>query len=168
MYEFSQDEKFLQARRNKQYCLLEGILPETPGWDEVFMNLEKSIAEDSLIKIGPYFSLVTHNGDKHIPRAAQILAQIKTLDPSLSGSAHVYIGLTKFSESFGRHKDNCDTFFWQIIGSTNWKVYTQEGTREHTLHVGDLIYVPRYMEHEVSSLCPRVGISFGLDYPAAK
>ena len=164
MYEFLEDERFLEARKNKQYFFFGSIPLATPGWDDVFGNLEKSIEEQSLVKIGPYFSLVTHNGDKHIKRAGEFLNEIRKLDTSLSGSAHVYIGLTKFSESFGKHKDNCDTFFWQAIGSTSWKVFAQTGVKEHVLNAGDMIYVPRYMEHEVASLSPRVGISFGLDY----
>ena len=168
MYKSLEDENFLEARKNKQYYFFGRVLPNTPSWDDVLMNLEKSIEEKSQIKIGPYFSLVTHNGHKHIKLAAEFLDEIKKFDVSLIGSAHVYIGLTKFSESFGKHKDNADVFFWQIIGSTSWKVFTQTGIKEHTLNVGDVIYVPRYMEHEVTSLCPRVGISFGLDYGKVK
>jgi len=164
MYEFLAEPAFLEARKNKQPCVLRGALPDTPSWDDVFVNLEKSMQEDSLIKLGPYLSIVTHNGHKHIRYAAEFLAEIQKLAPTLAGSAHVYIGLTRFSESFGRHRDNSDVFFWQIIGSTSWKVFTQDGIREHVLNAGEMIYVPRYMEHEVASLSPRVGISFGLDY----
>jgi ribosomal protein L16 Arg81 hydroxylase len=168
IYAFLENAEFLEARRNKRYFLFRGVLPNTPSWDDVFRDLEKSLEERSLIKAGPYFSFVTHNGDKHIPLAAQFLDEVKKLDASLSGSAHVYLGLTRFSESFGKHKDNADVFFWQIIGSTRWKVFTQAGVKEHTLQVGDVLYVPRYMEHDVTSLCPRAGISFGLDYGSAK
>jgi ribosomal protein L16 Arg81 hydroxylase len=168
MYKFLENKEFLEARRNKQPYLFRGVLPDAPSWDDVLKNLEKSLEEQSLIKVGPYFSIVTHNGDKHIRLAGELLEEIRKLDPSLSGSAHVYIGLTRFSESFGKHKDNADVFFWQVIGSTHWKVFSQAGVKEHTLGIGDVLYVPRYMEHEVTSLSPRVGISFGLDYGSAK
>ena len=168
MYEFLQDAAFREARKAKRYWFFRKALQETPGWDDVFRNLEKSIEEQSLVKIGPYFSLVTHNGHLHIPQATAFLKEVQQFDPSLAGSAHVYIGLTKFSESFGRHRDNSDVFFWQVIGSTNWKVYPDDGVKEHVLTAGDIIYIPRYMDHEVTSLCPRVGISFGLDYGEKK
>jgi ribosomal protein L16 Arg81 hydroxylase len=165
MYKFLEDKDFLDARRNKRDYRFCGVLPSTPSWDDVFLNLEKSIDEKSIVKVGEYFSIITHKGDKHIPLAEQFLEAIRKLDPSLGGSAHVYIALTRLSQSFGRHKDNADVFFWQIIGSTRWKLFNDAGVKEHTLNVGDVLYVPRYMEHEVTSLGPRVGISFGLDYP---
>jgi ribosomal protein L16 Arg81 hydroxylase len=168
MYEFLQDKDFLDARKQKQDFYFRGVLPITPSWEDVFTDLEQSLEERSLVKVGQNFSVITHNGHKHIRLAAQFLDVIGKLDPSLSGSAHVYIGLTRFSQSFGKHKDNSDVFFWQIIGSTHWKVFPQTGVKEHTLKAGDVLYVPRYMEHEVTSLCPRVGISFGLDYGSPK
>jgi hypothetical protein len=168
MYKFFEDEKFLEARRNKQYYFWSRVLLNTPSWDDVLRDLEKSIEENSLIKIGQYFSIITHLGDRHIPLAAEFLDEVKKLDVSLPGSAHVYTGLTKYSQGLGRHNDNADVFFWQIIGSSNWKVFTQAGMKEHALNVGDVIYIPRYMDHEVTSLGPRVGISFGLDYGTAK
>ena len=168
IYKFLEDEQFAAARRSNRHFLFRGVLPDTPSWDEVLTNLEKSLEAQALVKAGPYFSIVTHDGDKHIRLAGALLEEIRKLDPSLGGSAHVYIGLTRFSESFGKHRDNADVFFWQVIGSTRWKVYAQAGVAEYTLGVGDVLYVPRQMDHEVVSLCPRVGISFGLDYGAAK
>lgn len=168
MYKFLEDKEFLEARGSKQPYYFRGVLPNAPSWDDVLRNLEKSLEEQSLVKVGPYFSIVTHNGDKHIRLAGELLDEIRKLDPALGGSAHVYIGLTRFSESFGKHKDNADVFFWQVIGSTHWKVFAPAGVKEHTLTTGDMLYVPRYMEHEVTSLSPRVGISFGLDYGSAQ
>lgn len=168
MYKFFEDEKFLEARRNKQYFLWRRVLLDTPSWDEVLRDLEKSIEENSPIKIGQYFSIITHRGDKHIPLAAAFLEEMKKLDASLPGSAHVYTGLTRYSQGLGKHNDNADVCFWQVIGSSNWKVFAQDGMKEHVLDVGDVIYVPRHMDHEVTSLGPRVGISFGLDYAAGK
>jgi hypothetical protein len=168
MYEFLKSEPFLEARSNGRPYYFRNALPKTPSWDDVFRNLEKSIEENSLIKVVSHFSIVTHNGHKHLAAAAAFLEEIRKLDPALTPSAHVYIGLTRFSESFGKHRDNSDVFFWQILGSTNWKVYAQEGTREHNLKIGDVLYVPRNIDHEVTSLSPRAGISFGLDYGAVK
>lgn len=168
MYKFLEDQKFLEARSKRQHYFFGKVLPGTPSWDDVFRNLEKSMEEESLIKLGPYLSIVTHDGDKHIRLAGEFLAELGRLDPALKGSAHVYIGLTKFSESFGKHKDNSDVWSWQVIGATRWKVFAQGGVMEYTLNAGDVLYVPRNMEHEVTSLCPRVGISFGLDYGTAQ
>lgn len=167
MYGFLSDAAFLDARERGRYFLFSGALSCTPSWDEVLLNVERSIEENSLIKLGPYLSIVTHNGHVHLQAAADFLAAIRRLDPSRPASAHVYIGLTRFSESFGRHRDNSDVFFWQVLGRTSWKVYAQDGVQEHTLGAGDVLYVPKNMDHEVRSLCPRVGISFGLDYGAA-
>jgi len=164
MYNFLKDPNFLNAKENKDYFLFKKVLPNVPSWDDVFINLQNSIEEQSPIKTIPKFTIITHNGHTHLKLASEFLNEIKKLNPALNASAHVYIGLTKFSESFGKHKDDSDVFFWQIIGNTNWKVSSLSGLKEHVLEVGDVIYVPNNMFHEVTSLGPRVGISLGLDY----
>lgn len=164
MYEFLQDTNFLEARKNRNCFLFEKVLMDVPTWNDVLMNIEKSVEEGSRVRFIPDFTIITSKGESHIKQAFNFLQQLKKLEESLDASAHVYIGLNKFAKSFGKHRDNSEVFFWQVIGSTTWKIQTSYALKEYTLEVGDVIYVPTFMEHEVTSLGPRVGISFGLDY----
>jgi ribosomal protein L16 Arg81 hydroxylase len=62
------------------------------------------------------------------------------------------------SETFGRHKDSMDVYFWQIQGSTRWEF----DNINYVLAPGDLIYVPKETYHNVVPLGPRAGISMSL------
>jgi ribosomal protein L16 Arg81 hydroxylase len=164
MYEFLKDVDFLEARKKQNHFLFKKVLTDVPTWDDILLNVEKSYEENLLIKYLPNFTIITHNGEKYIKSVFDLLQEIKKIDNSVNASAHVYISLTKFGKSFGKHKDNSDVFFWQIIGNTIWKIETEDGIEEYVMEVGDIIYVPRGIFHEVIPLSPRVGISLGLDY----
>ena len=93
-----------------------------------------------------------------------ILKKIKNNNPNNSYSAHAYISLSKESKTFGKHKDESDVWYWQCIGSTQWKIFESNETISYILEPGDIIYVPRGIFHDIIPLSPRVGISFGLDF----
>jgi mannose-6-phosphate isomerase-like protein (cupin superfamily) len=60
------------------------------------------------------------------------------------------------------HSDPVDGFFIQFQGSTLWKIYYDSITEEYILNSGDMIFIPKKINHSVESLCPRnaVSISF--------
>lgn len=53
------------------------------------------------------------------------------------------------------HHDPHDIFYWQILGTSFWKV-NKDIT--HTLHPGDLLYLPKESSHEVWCDGPRAGL----------
>ena len=70
-------------------------------------------------------------------------------------TAHLYFNVTTKAETFGRHKDTMDVYYWQCQGVTQWIVED----KNVILNPGDLIYIPSGMYHSVTPLSPRLGIS---------
>jgi ribosomal protein L16 Arg81 hydroxylase len=56
------------------------------------------------------------------------------------------------SKGFARHRDDHEVFILQILGSKIWTVYpNSENPVEMRLSRGDLLYLPRFTEHEARS-----------------
>ena len=53
------------------------------------------------------------------------------------------------------HHDPHDIFYWQILGTSFWKV---NNDITYTLHPGDLLYLPKESSHEVWCDGPRAGL----------
>jgi mannose-6-phosphate isomerase-like protein (cupin superfamily) len=139
------------------------FLTKVPDWKKIIYNIDLNIQNKQLIKSLPDYGIVLHN-TFNIEEVDFILKEIENNNPNNSYSAHVYISLSKESKTFGKHKDESDVWYWQCIGSTQWKIFEFNETISYILEPGDIIYVPRGIFHDVIPLSPRVGISFGLDY----
>jgi mannose-6-phosphate isomerase-like protein (cupin superfamily) len=121
----------------------------TLTWNELLFNFNQSVQNNEFIKQGNYGFYVSHSANK-----------ITNLKPILNhlncNEAHLYISLSTKSESFGKHRDDNDVYFWQCQGITKWVI---ENEKEYILEPGDLIFVPKNIYHTVISLTPRAGIS---------
>ena len=73
--------------------------------------------------------------------------------------AHSYINLLQSSRTFGDHNDTMNVNFWQGDGVTKWVI---NGKDEYLLHPGDLIQIPKGINHNVVPLTPRFGVSFSV------
>jgi ribosomal protein L16 Arg81 hydroxylase len=122
------------------------------SWKEILDELWKAFYENQYIKFNApaFFSTPSAN---HIKKVKRILKKLKLKE------AHLYISLTHDSCSFGRHNDDSDVYFWQQQGSTLWKF---DNKKPIILKKGDLIYIPKGVHHDVTSLAPRAGLSMGL------
>jgi len=142
---------------------IERFLTKVPDWEKIIFNIDLNILSKHPIKSLFNYGIVLHE-IFNIEEVDFILNEIKNNNPNNSYSAHVYISLSKESKTFGKHKDESDVWYWQCIGSTQWKIFEFNKTISYTLEPGDIIYVPKGIFHDVIPLSPRVGISFGLDY----
>jgi hypothetical protein len=70
------------------------------------------------------------------------------------------ISLTNSEETTSKHCDPYDVFYLQCIGSVQWSVWNNETRQDFVLNPGDFIFVPAYLDHEVTSLSPRTALSF--------
>ena len=160
---FLDDPHFIEDRLNGRCHLFKNIQHELPTWNDVIENLNVSIENDWFVKYLDNFGFVTHNAEE-MPLVNSLLKYISTLDPNVPSSAHCYFSLTKNANTFGRHNDPSDVFFWQIIGKTQWTVENPHNKIIHILEPNDLLFVPRGLWHDTKPLTARAGISFGLDY----
>ena len=139
------------------------FLTKVPDWKKIISNIDLNIQNKQSIKSLPDYGIVLHN-IFNIEGVEFILNEIKNNNPNNNYSSHVYISLSKKSKTFGKHKDESDVWYWQCIGSTQWKIFEFNENISYILEPGDIIYIPRGIFHDVIPLSPRVGISFGLDY----
>lgn len=58
-----------------------------------------------------------------------------------------------------RHSDPVDGFFIQFEGSTLWRIYYEDNEEQYSLKSGDLIFIPKNLEHSVEALEPRCSVS---------
>jgi ribosomal protein L16 Arg81 hydroxylase len=134
----------------------------TPTWSDILAELNRTIQHNEKLKVldSLGFVLLQAQNISMVPSMISIIEDIT----DAKCSAHCYISLLESSATFGRHNDNADVFFWQVQGSTQWTV--EQGTEiyEYKLLPNDMIYIPRFVVHNVVPLTPRAGISIGIDY----
>ena len=70
------------------------------------------------------------------------------------------VSLTDKEPTTGNHSDPIDVIYCQFVGSVTWTISDETGSESHVLNPGDIIYVPKSVMHEVTSLSPRAAISF--------
>jgi hypothetical protein len=168
---FGSDDPILkQALASKRHVFVKGALSadELPSWQDVLDDLSLNFTENaptSPINVLEDLGFVTYRGNR-LPKVEQIRQVVARFDARLPCSAHLYISLTSFSKTFGRHKDNTDVFYIQALGKTHWTI-DDSGIHEYDLGVGDLLFIPAEMYHASQPLSPRVGLSVGLDHGTA-
>tara|TARA_R100000697_G_scaffold71140_1_gene83470 strand:- start:295 stop:705 length:411 start_codon:yes stop_codon:yes gene_type:complete len=122
-----------------------------PSWNKILDNLNYSFEKQNLIKHNCLGFIVSHD--------AHLIDEVKdTLDKLNLKEAHLYINLVNEKNTFGRHCDDIDVYFWQAQGKTKW-IFDDECFE---MEPGDLMYIPKGMYHEVYPLTPRAGISMSI------
>tara|TARA_B100000085_G_scaffold273908_1_gene289920 strand:+ start:121 stop:570 length:450 start_codon:yes stop_codon:yes gene_type:complete len=136
----------------KEVKYIKGYNPNIPTWSEIIENLNTSWSNGGFIKnITPGF-FVCHQ--------AQQIEKVRIVLKDLECKyAHSYINVLQSSRTFGEHNDTMDVNFWQGEGITKWII---NGDKEYLLYPGDLIMVPKGIDHNVKPLTPRFGISFSV------
>jgi len=123
----------------------------TPSWESILNNFNYSVNHKNEIKFNPVSFFVSHD--------AHLIDEVKNVLTALNLKyAHLYLNLAVEKNTFRRHKDEDDVWFWQAQGITKW----QFDDEKHILEPGDLIYVPKHIYHDVTPLTPRAGISMSL------
>jgi hypothetical protein len=162
MFEFLKAESFISNRQTNKHYVFRGVGLTTPTWEDILAHLNRNIVSKAKMKILDNLGFVLFDAEC-MPIVNELLTEIKALSDKPC-SAHCYISLLETSATFGRHNDNADVFFWQVQGSTQWRVEQDSQVYEYTLLPNDVIYIPRFAVHEVTPLSPRAGISIGIDY----
>ena len=124
---------------------------KVPSWESLLYNLNHSFIYKNEIKHNHLGFIVSHDANL-IFEVADVLKRLNL------NAAHLYINLVIESNTFGRHCDEDDVYFWQVQGSTKW-IFDNDN---FTLKKGDLIQIPKGTYHEVKPLSPRAGISMSL------
>lgn len=61
-----------------------------------------------------------------------------------------------------RHADPIDGIYIQCLGNTFWTAYYDDHVEKFALKPGDIMVIPKGVEHSVESLTPRAGLSIAM------
>ena len=164
MYEFLNSTEFLENRKNNKHHVFRNLNLELPTWDEILREFDESVFSKNNFKANNTLKFISMDGHR-IKLASDFLHHVHQLDPGRTCSAHCYVALKTSTGTFGRHNDSADVIYWQLQGRTKWIVEDTNIT-EYEIFTNDAIYIPCKMFHTVTSLTPRAGMSFGIDYHA--
>jgi len=131
--------------------LIKNYNNKVPSWDSLIENFNNSVMNQNKIKHSCLGFFVSHDAYE-IKEVKEVLKNLKL------NTAHLYFNITLNGKNFGKHIDDVDVYFWQVKGQCEWIIEN----KKYLLDVGDLIIVPKLIEHEVIPLTPRAGISMSL------
>jgi len=158
MYEFLRDPEFLECVKSQTPYHFKNLGLKLFEWDDVFSEMNDKAKRDFVFGTRPGFFIMFEDADR-LPGVKAFLDHMIEVIQS-KWTAHCYISLTEKAEGYGMHRDNADVLYWQVIGRTRWEV---DG-RVFVLDPNDAVWIPRYKWHAATPLCPRAGISFGMDH----
>lgn len=176
-YGFVKRSELREAYDNKEAIVMRNVFPEDmmPSWDKFFQTVEENVTYvDPLFKNGPNLFYLDKCGlavnnlvPEEIWKPWVDLSHIlhKEFPGARGVTSHLYFSINSESATFGRHNDTAQVFYVQLKGSVSWTIFSPtQGTIVATLEPGDLVYVPKHMDHCIKPWGPRLGISIGLDY----
>jgi ribosomal protein L16 Arg81 hydroxylase len=132
---------------------------DLPSWEEVLNNLQDDIEAEREYRELKNYGFVLKNGhllDK-VEKIRLKIHEIRSEEPICT--AHLFVSFTKFSQTFGKHKDTTDVYYIQALGNTKWNIEEENVIYNYELSEGDMIYIPKHMYHTPIPTGPRVGIS---------
>lgn len=160
MYDFLNEKEFIYSRQNRKHFVFRNLNLPRPEWQEILDHFNRNVVTKSKVDVMLNLGFVFFDADK-MPYVNDLVSEIKKMNDN-KVSAHCYLSLLETSQTFGRHNDDSEVFFWQVQGKTRWVVEDQV-LCEYELSSNDMIYIPKFMVHDVKPLGPRAGISIGID-----
>jgi mannose-6-phosphate isomerase-like protein (cupin superfamily) len=156
-------EDFLENYKNKKHYYFQATELPIVDWFSAIHNLDevaRNYPED-ILELGN-LGVVVHDiqSDKMFVNMefAHYLMDVE----QCAVSSHVYMSFTSQSKSFPPHSDDVDVYLYNALGSINFTVWDPDPIT-YTLVPGDMVYVPKGMQHQSVPLEPRVSISYGIE-----
>lgn len=167
------EDRVKDIHNGKPFVIINSNFPEV-DWQEVL-----NLLNDDIVNQKPHggalfkdygFRLINAQRIDYVNSLVEELYTVFEKSPDFSDQgieehAHqIYISLTTQSGSYGgKHHEPEHVIFWQLQGSSTWKIYKTEDELDivQTLNKGDILYCPPSRWHEVIAESPRCGISMG-------
>lgn len=160
-YSILQDDDFLNCYNNRKHFKAH-VDWKLLTWDDVIYGIDQAVLHDTGMHIMNNFGMIIHNAERD-HTIQSMLENFSELDPDYDSDARWFISMTSRSETFEKHQDTYDVWYWQTIGNISWKIWDDGVEHSYTLEPNDLLFIPQKMWHQTSSIMPRAGISFGVN-----
>jgi mannose-6-phosphate isomerase-like protein (cupin superfamily) len=169
-FDFLKDQNYLNALENKDYFHFGKVNVPIPSWEEILYEFDREYQihkfnkDDKIFqyKNNLAFILLDCSKINIVNRFVQELTNNQK-DDQLIWTIFGFVNLSKLSETYGRHNDHMDVWFWQLKGCTQFKVEGRNRDFEKIIEPGELLYIPKGMWHDTRPMGPRVAISMALE-----
>lgn len=195
MYTIEEIKSILQnCKENNKPYLFKSICQETPSWENFIKHTNDQYWNKRIAVVpsnpyrerfirgvlfkNPLYLNVVEPKIEWYPQIEKFFSIFDAAIPYRGIPVSAYINFAQ-EEPSNPHFDETDNFYWQCIGSTDWKFYSSEkrsfdssnintnsdGYIEFNVQEGDVVYIPRGMIHDVSTNGPRAAIQFKYNIP---
>jgi hypothetical protein len=139
----------LDDEKNQKYEYKE-VIGKINFWQKLTMSIDW-VNESNFLEI-----------DKTTESLLKVFNGLDGSEESKCLGRFAVVSFTDKEPTTGRHNDPMHVIYCQFIGSVEWMIFKNEDQEEKSfiLNPGDIIYIPKGVEHEVRSLSPRAAISF--------
>jgi hypothetical protein len=170
-------EKIAEAKANGVAVAFTNVFDSGYSWDNFINHIndvyDKTSANNGnydykqvvgLINIWHKFTYTLEGlNSSNFPDLDKKYEYLKTMHPNQGIGYFGAVSLTSKEPTTGNHTDPIDVMYCQFIGSVIWKIEYEDRVETFVLNPRDMIYVPKGLMHEVTSLTPRAAISFMFD-----
>ena len=134
---------------------------KTPQSEEYSSQYRKDIMiEQGTLRFYDKLTIVIDKLEKHIVKEFKPMQLFLNEYGLKFRTAFGLISFTNFEKGTGKHQDKTSVVYLQVIGSVSWHIWLPEGEVDVILNPGDAMFMPSHIDHEVSALSPRAGITF--------
>jgi mannose-6-phosphate isomerase-like protein (cupin superfamily) len=174
-------EAIEKARETNRAVVFKNLAPEVPSWERIIAYVDKEMhTPPGAIPMEPlnervingvivhhlFYMMVRHPYVEDFPELLQVQNSVEKalgVKPKVVNSIVNYVS---GEEPIPVHSDDRETFYWQCQGNAEWQIYDDWRDREpaqgHFLEPGDVIYLPRGVNHSVRMPTPRMAVVFEL------
>lgn len=165
MFNFLDEQKFLNAYENKIPTLFQNAKLPKISWEEVldFININQQERTGQKILPEPY--CFCYNQAQRIPKVNSIVKQIHsnfelvTIDPKVITCQLFITTIAKEGSVLNKHSDIENNLYWQGKGKTRWRLYStienEKPFMDVILEENDMLYIPGSTVHKVDPLSAR-------------
>jgi ribosomal protein L16 Arg81 hydroxylase len=167
-------EELMLAIKNKSPIHIKKQLSVLPDWSDIINSVDYAMKEDSIqespincdqvgnVRFFDRLLLAINHAERYdYPGLKEIYEYFKSLNVELL-KALVIVHFSSLQKTTGRHYDEKSVMYIQLINSVVWNVWENGLKKEFILEPGDIMFMPKMIEHEVVPIMPRVGITFGV------
>jgi len=167
-------EQLQSAIKNQSPIHIKKQINVFPEWSDIINSIDVAMKEESIQACPPHCEqignvrffdrllLAVNSAERYdYPGLNEIKEYFKSVDVEFLKSL-VIVHFSTLQKTTGRHYDDKSVIYIQLINSVVWNVWENDVKKEFVLEPGDIMFMPKMIEHEVIPLMPRVAITFGI------
>jgi len=164
--------EIINSKQNVNAILIKNIAKNTPNWDNFMNHLNYQYHKESKkISANPHleyfingvlfkkrlYVLVDRPTIEFFPQLIELRDILNKIGNHTGDVVGAYLNFAKEVETL-RHSDSKDHMYWQCINNTEWTFYRHDKMDTVVVEPGDLVFIPKTLDHEVFAPSSRAAI----------